>query len=83
MSPFRTPRNSCETPLMAMTVKQVADDFGVSADTVRRWADQGLLPGYRLPSGHRRFTEQHVAAFRRSWFGDWAPAGITGGVPNG
>lgn len=39
---------------------QVADAFGVSTDTVTRWADSGLLPVYVLPSGHRRYKRSEI-----------------------
>ncbi|MDA1272274.1 MAG: helix-turn-helix domain-containing protein [Chloroflexi bacterium] len=66
-----------------MTVKQVANHLGVSPDTVRRWSDQGLLNGYRLPSGHRRFHERDVADFRSMWFGDEAAASPIGRTSSG
>ncbi|MCI0820481.1 MAG: helix-turn-helix domain-containing protein, partial [Chloroflexi bacterium] len=45
------------------TVQDVADLCDVSVDTVRRWADSGLLPCHRLPSGWRRFDPAVVLAF--------------------
>ena len=47
-----------------MTVAEAAETIGVSGDTVRRWSDLGLLPGYRLPSGHRRFDPHEIRRFR-------------------
>jgi excisionase family DNA binding protein len=47
-----------------MTVAEAAETIGVSGDTVRRWADLGLLPVYRLPSGHRRFDALDIRRFR-------------------
>lgn len=45
-----------------MTVGQVAKFCGVSADTVRRWEERGVLsPSRRLPgSGHRRYSKRDV-----------------------
>ncbi len=43
---------------------QVADLLGIHANTVRRWADKGILRAYRLgPRGDRRFRQQEVDAF--------------------
>ena len=47
-----------------LTVRSAASLLAVSVDTVRRWADSGLLPSYRLPSGHRRFDRSAVQRFR-------------------
>lgn len=43
-----------------LTVTGVAELAGVSAATVRRWSDRGLLPATRLPSGHRRYNRRDV-----------------------
>jgi len=33
---------------------------GVSVSTLRRWADEGRLPSFRTPGGHRRFKVSDV-----------------------
>lgn len=44
-----------------LTVAQVAEHLGVSSGTVRRMADDGRLPHYRLPgSGFRRFKREEI-----------------------
>lgn len=35
-------------------VTEAAQHFGVSVDTIRRWADSGLIESHRTPSGQRR-----------------------------
>lgn len=45
-----------------LTIGQVADRLGVSPQTVRRWADAGLIPSARLPSGQRRFDPDQIEA---------------------
>jgi excisionase family DNA binding protein len=47
-----------------LTVRSTAEFLRVSSDTVRRWADKGVLQSYRLPSGHRRFDPNAVERFR-------------------
>jgi excisionase family DNA binding protein len=47
----------------ALTVRKAAEVTGVSKDTVRRWADKGIIPAYRLPSGHRRLDADAVERF--------------------
>jgi len=46
-----------------LTVTQVADLLGVSADTVRRLADRGELKAARTPGGRRRFDGAVVARY--------------------
>lgn len=48
---------STEKPL---TPAQVADLFSVSVNTVAKWADEGKLPFFRTPGGHRRFRPRDV-----------------------
>ena len=38
----------------------VARIFGVSASTVTRWAQRGLVPAVRTPGGHYRFSVPDV-----------------------
>lgn len=42
---------------------QAAELLGVSADTVRRWADNGRLATGRNPSGHRVIDGEELARF--------------------
>lgn len=44
------------------TTGQVAALFGVHAATVARWADEGKLPVFLTPSGHRRFPREQIDA---------------------
>lgn len=44
----------------ALTVADVARIFGVTAATVRRWDDDGVLHSTRTLGGHRRFSRTAV-----------------------
>lgn len=46
-------------------VAEAAELIGVHPNTVRKWADQGLIPHMRLPSGYRRFRVEDVKTFQR------------------
>ena len=48
-----------------LTTKDVAKLLLVSEATVKRWADDGLLLPRKTAGGHRRFSIQSVALFRR------------------
>jgi excisionase family DNA binding protein len=48
-----------------LTTKEVARLLLVSEATVKRWADDGLLLPKTTAGGHRRFSIQSVALFRR------------------
>ena len=45
-----------------LTTAQVAQEFSVHVTTVTRWAEDGVLPFFRTPGGHRRFHRADVEA---------------------
>jgi excisionase family DNA binding protein len=47
-----------------LTVSEAAVIVGVHPNTLRSYADQGLLAYKRLPGGHRRFRREDLEAFR-------------------
>jgi excisionase family DNA binding protein len=48
------------------TSHEVADLVQVSPSTVLSWVNQGLLPAFRTPGGHRRIRGHELAGFLRS-----------------
>ena len=38
--------------------------LGIHQNTLRNWADKGLIAHVRLPSGHRRFTFAEIRRLR-------------------
>ena len=64
-----------------LTIGDVAERTGARAGTLREWERRHGFPDpIRLPSGHRRYTEQHVAqirdVLRRQRTGSSLPAAI-------
>jgi excisionase family DNA binding protein len=51
-----------ESPDEVLSPSAVARQFGVTADTIARWADEGKLPFFKTPGGHRRFRRGDVEA---------------------
>ncbi len=49
-----------------LNVSEAADSLGVSAASLRKWSDQGLLPVYRTPGGQRRYDPTDVDQFLAS-----------------
>lgn len=47
-------------PRTKLTVGQVAELFGVTVPTVRRWADEGKLRSTRTLGGDRRFDAAEI-----------------------
>ena len=48
-----------------LTISQAAARLGVHQNTLRTWADKGLVAHVKLPSGYRRFTAAEIARLRR------------------
>ncbi len=48
-----------------LTITQAARRLGISARTLRQWADSGLIPVVKLHSGYRRFEPSVIARKRR------------------
>ena len=54
-----TDRQSAERPLPERLPLGAASRLlGVDPDTLRRWADEGRVPAFTTPGGHRRFERQ-------------------------
>jgi excisionase family DNA binding protein len=64
------PDPALELSPLGYTTHQAASALGVSAGTIRRWADAGALESLRTPGGHRRFSreqlDQFIASLRES-----------------
>ena len=52
------PDETTEGPTISLS--GAAAIAGVSVSTLRRWADEGRLPSFRTPGGHRRFRVADV-----------------------
>ena len=53
-------------PTRFLTRRHVAALFGVSASTVTRWAQKGLLKTVRTPGGHYRFPARDAERLAQS-----------------
>ncbi|MGH2963007.1 MAG: MerR family transcriptional regulator [Solirubrobacterales bacterium] len=49
-----------------MSVSEAANYLGVSAASLRKWSNQGLVPTYRTPGGQRRYSVEDLDEFIRS-----------------
>ncbi len=46
-----------------LTIGDLAERYGVSAESLRVWERQRLIPAARrTPGGHRRYSDEHVRA---------------------
>ncbi len=53
--------------LKMLTVSEAANLLGAHINSVRRWADMGLLPSYRIGlRGDRRFRPEEISSFLTS-----------------
>ena len=46
-----------------LTLGQAAKYLGVAQSTIRKWSDQGLVPAFYTPGGHRRFRRHDLDGF--------------------
>lgn len=56
-----------------LSIRDASRLLGVHIGTVREWADAGILPSYRTPGGHRRFTSYDLRNFIASRLQHSAP----------
>jgi excisionase family DNA binding protein len=49
-----------------LNVGQAAEYIGVSAASLRKWSNQGLVQVYRTPGGQRRFSTHDLDEFMSS-----------------
>jgi excisionase family DNA binding protein len=47
-------------PEQLLTSSDVAEQLDVTGETVRRWAESGIIAHIRLPSGQLRFRQADV-----------------------
>jgi excisionase family DNA binding protein len=46
-----------------LTLGQAAKVLGVAQSTIRKWSDQGRVPAFYTPGGHRRYRRGDLEAF--------------------
>jgi excisionase family DNA binding protein len=66
-----------------LNVGEAASYLGVSAASLRKWSNAGVLPVYRTPGGQRRFALDDLDAFMRSMRQGQTPAVSPSGSPRG
>lgn len=49
-----------------LNVGQASTYLGVSAASLRKWSNEGLVPVYRTPGGQRRFSRDDLDDFIHS-----------------
>jgi excisionase family DNA binding protein len=49
-----------------VNVSEAANFLGVSAASLRKWSDKGLVPVYRTPGGQRRYSAPDLEDFLAS-----------------
>jgi len=78
---FRNPPESRLAPASEpdwLTLGQAAKYLGVAQSTIRKWSDNGRVPAFYTPGGHRRYRRTDLDAFlERSGPGGKPKAGPT------
>ena len=57
------PRRSAAVEPDWLTLGQAARFLGVAQSTIRKWSDQGRVPAFYTPGGHRRFRRSDLESF--------------------
>lgn len=65
MNPTQPQGQNMTEPIEHLTTGQAAALLQVSSETIRRWANQGLLKSYRLPSGQLRIDSDNIEDIRK------------------
>ena len=52
-----------EVTARLLNVGQAAEYLGVSAASLRKWSNDGLVPTYRTPGGQRRYAREDLDVF--------------------
>ena len=50
-----------------LTARELAEQFGVSVETVLRWTRRGELPALRLPGGALRYRPEELELLLEEW----------------
>jgi len=53
-----------------LTLGQAAKYLGVAQSTIRKWSDQGRVPAFYTPGGHRRFRRGDLESYGYALFVD-------------
>lgn len=48
-----------------LTIEAACRILGVDQSTLRRWSDEGKVPVFRTPGGHRRYREEDLRTLQR------------------
>ena len=59
----RTPRRAPASEPDWLTLGQAAKFLGVAQSTIRKWSDQGRVPAFYTPGGHRRYRRRDLETF--------------------
>ena len=55
--------NTTTTAAKLLNVGEAADYLGVSAASLRKWSNDGLVATYRTPGGQRRYSRDDLNTF--------------------
>lgn len=64
--PRPAPARSVNPDAKLLNVGSAAAYLGVSAASLRKWSNEGLVPVYRTPGGQRRYSRDDLDEFIRS-----------------